>query len=91
MPEIKVCTSYDINGKTYTSLPANMNLLPSVKPVYETRPSWDEDISGITQFDDLPETAQSYVKNIEAWLGVPVQIISVGPDRHQTILRKMLF
>lgn len=91
VPEIKVCTCYDCKGTAYSSLPANMNLLPDCKPVYETRPSWKEDISGVTHFDDLPKNAQAYVKDIEKWLNVPVQIISVGPDRHQTILRKMLF
>lgn len=91
VPEIQVCTKYDVNGQTHTFLPADMNLLGTIKPVYETLPSWKEDISGITSFDELPENAQQYVKRIEEWLNVPVWMISVGPGREQTIVRKTVF
>ncbi|MBN2330049.1 MAG: adenylosuccinate synthetase, partial [Candidatus Omnitrophica bacterium] len=91
VPEIKVCTSYKCNGKKLDAMPANMNLLPHCKPVYETLPSWKEDISGVTEFKDLPKAAQKYVKAIENWLNIPVVIISVGPGRDQTIVRKKVF
>jgi len=57
-----------------------------VKPVYETLPGWSEDISGVRKFDDLPINAQNYVKRIGELVGKPVELISVGPDREQTIL-----
>lgn len=91
VPEIKVCTSYDLNGKTLDYLPADMNVLADLKPNYETLPSWDEDISGVTSFDDLPANAQQYVKKIEEWLNVPVWMISIGPGREQTIVRHPVF
>ncbi len=91
VPEIKVCTAYNVNGTKRDVISANMNELGACEPVYETLPSWKEDISGITQFEDLPQAAQDYVLAIEQWLGAPVVIISVGPARHQTIVRKKLF
>ncbi len=90
VPEIKVCTSYKCGDQTFTVMPANVNLLPDCVPQYETLPSWKEDISGVTKFEDLPQTAQDYVKAIEKWLGVPVVIISVGPERNQTIVRSKI-
>lgn len=91
VPEIQVCTSYNLNGKTYDVLPSDMNVLGDLKPNYETLPSWDEDISKVTSFDDLPANAQQYVKKIEEWLNVPVWMISIGPGREQTIVRHPIF
>jgi adenylosuccinate synthase len=91
VPEIKVCNRYEIHGEKHDYMPANMNLLPDITPIYETLPSWDEDISHITEFDNLPQNAKSYVKHIEEWTGVPIFIISVGPGRNQTIVRKKMF
>ncbi len=91
VPEIKVCTAYELRGEKRNAFPANVNLLGECKPIYETLPSWDEDISSITKFEDLPQAAQSYVKYIEESLGVPVAIISVGPGRPQTIVRQNVF
>ncbi|MGC9326640.1 MAG: adenylosuccinate synthase [Candidatus Hinthialibacter sp.] len=91
VPEIKVCTGYKCNGKKLNVMPANMNLLPSCEPVYETLPSWEEDISGVTKFKDLPKAAKDYVKAIENWLDVRVDLISVGPGRDQTIVREKIF
>lgn len=91
VPEIKVCTGYDIGGEHYSVLPANMNLLEKIKPIYETLPSWEEDISGVKAFDDLPENARKYVQKIEDWLNIPVWMISIGPGREQTIVRETLF
>jgi len=65
--------------------------LADCEPVYETLPSWKEDISGMTEFKQLPKAAQNYVKAIEKWLETPVVIISVGPGREQTIVRKKIF
>lgn len=90
-PEIKVCASYQYRGKKLDVLPADANQLPNCEPVYETLPSWKEDISSITDYKKLPKTARQYIKAIEHWLGVPIMLISVGPDREQTIVRKRVF
>ncbi|MBI1390552.1 MAG: adenylosuccinate synthase [bacterium] len=91
VPEIKVCTQYKIGSETHTVLPADANLLGECQPVFETLPSWKEDISSITQFDDLPQNARDYVAAIESWLETPVAMISVGPQRNQTIVRRKMF
>ncbi len=91
VPEIKVCVGYKCRGKKLSTMPADVNLLADCEPVYETLPSWKEDISGMTEFKQLPKTAQNYVKAIEKWLETPVVIISVGPGREQTIVRKKVF
>ncbi|MBQ9596207.1 MAG: adenylosuccinate synthase [Synergistaceae bacterium] len=87
MGDIKVCTSYDRNGEKVTSWPTDTRVLSEFKPVYETLPGWDEDITECKNFDDLPENAKSYVRYIEEVLHTPVGLIGVGPDRNQTINR----
>lgn len=91
VPEITVCTEYECNGQRFEVMPANANLLDSCKPVYTSLPSWTEDISSVTSFDNLPANARDYVSKIEEWVGAPVVMISVGPKREQTIVRKQLF
>ena len=86
LKEIKVCTSYDIDGKKTTEFPLEPVRLNKVKPVYETLPGWDEDITSARKIEDLPENAQKYVKYLEEKLHVPIKIISVGPKRADTIL-----
>lgn len=91
VPEINVCVSYELDGARREVFPANVNDLDRCKPVYDILPSWKEDISTVTRFDDLPGNAQNYVKNIEEKLGVPIVLISVGPQRHQTVYRGDIF
>ena len=62
--------------------------LEKCTPVYSELPSWDEDISAIREFDQLPENAQQYVLTIEKWTGTPITYIGVGPRRDQIIIRK---
>lgn len=84
--EIKICTAYLYKGSRMDSFPANLRMLEACEPVYETLPGWDEDISGLRRYDDLPKNVRSYLKRIEELTGVPVQIVSVGPEREQTII-----
>ena len=91
LKEIKVCTGYLMDGKPIDYMPAGVNEYENVKPVYKTLPSWQEDISGIRNYDDLPEAAKNYVSFIEKHLGVEVDLISVGPDKDATIVRKEIF
>ena len=85
--EIKVCTSYKINGKETKVFPLCLDEVENVEPVYTTLPGWDKDISGMTKWDELPETAKSYIEFSEEYLGVKFTIISTGPKRTETIIR----
>jgi len=86
LDELKICTAYDLNGNTVTDVPANLNHLAACKPIYETLPGWRSDIRGIRTYGDLPAAARQYVERIEAITGVSVQIVSVGPDRDETMV-----
>ena len=82
---VQICTAYELDGQQRHSFPALSDDLERVQPVYETLPGWSEDISGVRKFDDLPVNAQNYVKRISELVGKPVELVSVGPDREQTI------
>ncbi|MBM4289023.1 MAG: adenylosuccinate synthase [Deltaproteobacteria bacterium] len=83
---LKICVAYDLAGELLTVPPASLTALEQCRPVYEEFPGWQEDITGVRTFGDLPRTAQSYLEKIEELSGVPIQIVSVGPDREETIL-----
>lgn len=85
--EIKVCTSYKINGKETTVFPLAMHEIENIEPVYTSLPGWQTDISGITNWNELPDNAKSYIHFIEEYLGVKFTIISTGPKRKETIIR----
>ncbi|MCF4150711.1 adenylosuccinate synthase [Dethiosulfovibrio sp. F2B] len=87
--EVKVCVAYRSNGKDRTEFNGNVRYLNGVEPVYRSFPGWDEDISSVRDFDDLPEAARAYVRYIEEETGVPVSIIGVGPERDQMIVRDL--
>ncbi|EKD38817.1 MAG: hypothetical protein ACD_75C00601G0009 [uncultured bacterium] len=83
---IKFATSYDLAGKTLSTMPANIRQAGSVTPVYESLEGWQEDIENVREYDALPLQAKDYIKRIENFTGVPVNIVSVGPDRAETLL-----
>ena len=83
---LKICTAYEYNGKTLKDVPAGIKVLAACKPVYEEMPGWKEDISGIRSLKDLPDTTRSYLKRIEKLTDIPIDIISVGPGRNETIV-----
>ncbi len=85
---IKICTSYRLEGKVVDHLPANIKQVEQLEPIYEELAGWDEDISQVRKFEDLPQPAQDYIKRIEDFIGVPIVLISVGPARDQTIIIK---
>jgi adenylosuccinate synthase len=86
LDEIKVCTSYRIKGKDCDSFPAVSHELREVEPVYETLPGWNSSTEGITELEALPARARDYVEFISEQIGVPVGLVSTGPERSQTIL-----
>lgn len=87
--EIKVCTAYKDKrtGETFEYYPTNVNIHEYLEPVYETHAGWLTDITGIKNYDELPDNAKKYLARLEELMGVKISIISVGPDRHQTIFR----
>lgn len=86
LDELKICTAYDLYGDTVTDVPANLNHLAACKPIYEILPGWRSDIRGIRTYSDLPAAARQYLERIETITGVSVQIVSVGPDRDETMV-----
>ncbi len=87
---IKVCTAYRIGSRTIKTMPASGFDLARAEPVYEELPGWRSDTAGVRRFEDLPEAAQAYVQFIQEKLGVPLCLISVGPEREQAISMRPL-
>ncbi len=82
--EIKVCTGYELGGKSIKSFPTDVERLSAVKPVYEVLPGWKKDISSCLSYSDLPSETKNYLKFIADKSGFKVDIVSVGPKRQQT-------
>ncbi|MDR1781572.1 MAG: adenylosuccinate synthase [Bacilli bacterium] len=91
LDEIKICTKYLLDGNEIDYFPALINDLERCQPVYEVLPGWQEDITQCTDFNDLPINAKNYINRIQELTGVQVSIISVGPDRKQTITRNNMW
>jgi adenylosuccinate synthase len=88
LPEIKICTAYEIDGKRVTQFPSHVDDLRRAVPVYETLPGWQQEITTARKLGDLPKNALSYVDRISELVGRPVEVVSIGPDREQTIFTK---
>ncbi|MBC8430301.1 MAG: adenylosuccinate synthase [Desulfobacterales bacterium] len=88
LPFLEICTGYEYEDQIITDFPANLKVLDACKPVYETLPGWTEDITQIRRFEDLPNNAKAYLTRIEELAETPIQIISVGPGREETIVLK---
>ncbi|MFO7963099.1 MAG: adenylosuccinate synthase [Desulfobacterales bacterium] len=86
LEEINICTAYAIDGRQVDYFPTSLHALRECSPVYESLPGWQEDISDIRTYADLPENTKNYLARIEQLAGAPIQIISVGPAREQTIV-----
>jgi adenylosuccinate synthase len=91
MPGLKICSGYKLEGKIIDYFPASIQALEKCQPVYEDLPGWDKPTSDIRQFKDLPANAQNYIKRLEKLIGCPVDMISVGRSREQTIVRKSVY
>lgn len=86
--ELQICVSYTLDGKIINSVPARLKDFSRCKPNYITMPGWNEDITHVTSFDELPVNAKNYLRKIEELVGVEIKCFSVGPDREQTIIMK---
>ena len=91
LSELKICTAYDYEGQQLSVAPVGADALAQCVPIYETMPGWSENTQGITSFEKLPEAARNYIKRLEELVEVPIDIISTGPDREETIVLKDLY
>ena len=85
LPEVKLCVGYQVDGKQVDLLPRGADEVARCVPVYETFAGWSESTFGLTKWDELPANAQAYLNRIEQVCGVPIDIVSTGPDRVHTI------
>jgi len=86
LEEISVCSGYRVNGAVTQRFPSDIRTLESVEPEYVTLPGWNKDITGVTDYEELPSEAKEYLKFVSDFLDVPAHIISSGPKREQTII-----
>lgn len=91
MEKLKICVGYELDGKRVDYVPSCLSALERCKPVYEELPGWKQEITEIRNYDELPQEAKGYIHRIEELTGVEVAVVSVGPDRTQTINRKEIF
>jgi adenylosuccinate synthase len=83
---VKICVAYDDAGERRETMPGTIEELRRCRPVFEELPGWTEDIRGVRAEADLPANTRRYLKRLAELVGVPIQIISVGPDREETIV-----
>lgn len=88
---IKFATAYDYNGQKMSAMPANITQASQLTPVYESLEGWLDDIEKVREYDELPVQAKKYIKRIEEFTGIPADIVSVGPDRVETLLLRNPF
>ena len=86
MPEIRLATSYVVDGKSVSRIPTGAEAVAACVPVYETMAGWQTSTLGVQTFDALPANARAYLRRIETLTGVPIAMVSTGPDRDETIL-----
>jgi len=88
LEEICICTHYRYQDKLLAEPPQDSQMFMHCEPVYETLPGWSEQTSGVSTFDALPDNAKRYIARVESLAGVPIHMISTGPDREETIILK---
>jgi len=88
---IRLCVAYERDGKAVDVLPLSADEFTGCEPQYIDMPGWSESTLGVTEFDKLPANAQAYINKVESLAGVPIDLVSTGPDRVETIVRRDLF
>jgi adenylosuccinate synthase len=91
METVRLCTGYKVDGGTTDILPVGAEMLAKCEPIYEDMPGWQENTVGVKDYDALPANARAYLRRMEAICGVPIDIISTGPDREETIVLRHPF
>ncbi|MDR3586930.1 MAG: adenylosuccinate synthase [Desulfosporosinus sp.] len=88
---LKICVGYRVNEEIIHEFPQSQKIFKQCQPVYEEMPGWQEDLTNVRRFEDLPEAAQNYILRIEGLTGVPATLVAIGPGREQTIVRGEMF
>lgn len=91
METLRICTAYRLDGRQISVPPTDAAELARCEPIYENMPGWTESTAGIKTFADLPKNAKNYLLRIQELAGIPIDIISTGPDRNETIVLRDLF
>ncbi len=91
LAEIKICTGYRYQGKQYTDMPSQLNVLEACEPVYETMQGWKASTAGLSDYGALPLNAKKYIERIKELIGVDIDIISTGFRRDETIILRKIF
>ena len=86
LPEIRMGIGYEFDGRKVDILPLDADEIAACRPVYETFAGWKESTVGCTRWDDLPLNARRYLERVQSVIGAPIDMVSTGPDREQTIL-----
>ena len=86
MEEIKICVGYMRDGREYDIMPFGAELVIECTPIYKTMPGWNVSTAGVTKYEDLPQNAKNYLEEIAKIVDTPIDIVSTGPDRKETIL-----
>jgi adenylosuccinate synthase len=87
LEQVGICTGYQVDGEPLGHFIADAALLGRVEPEFEMLPGWSEDVSGCTEYGQLPANARAYLSRLEELLNTPIGIVSVGPDRKQTLVK----
>jgi adenylosuccinate synthase len=88
MSELQLCTAYRLDGRPEKGFPASAAVLERIEPVLEKVPGWSKPVKGCRKYGDLAREAKDYIRRIEEYCGVPVDVVSVGPNRSETIVRR---
>jgi adenylosuccinate synthase len=91
LSEIKICTGYRLNNEILHTPPPTIEALEQVEPIYETMPGWQQSTKDIITLKELPKAARCYIDRLIELINVPVSLISVGPERHRTIVLRNIF
>jgi adenylosuccinate synthase len=91
LPQINICTGYRLGDRTLDVLPLDADEIAACEPIYETLPGWSETTAGLTNWEQLPSNARRYLERMQALIGVPIDMVSTGPDRVHTVLLRHPF
>jgi adenylosuccinate synthase len=91
LESLKLCTGYTLDGKTVEIFPVGAEDAARCEPIYEEMPGWKESTVGAKSLEALPANARAYIKRIEELVGVPIDMVSTGPDREETLVLRHPF
>ncbi len=86
--EVKIAVAYELDGHRIEDFPSDQERLCRCRPIYQTLPGWAEDVTAIKSYDALPGNARRFIETVEAYLGVPITMVSTGRRRDQTLFRE---